>query len=78
MLDMPKEAKFINAGAGSVQRFDLENGDILLPIYFKAEKDKYYRVTVLRCSFRRQHTEATSNKAMIWASNPGAACMSRR
>jgi hypothetical protein len=50
-LDMPKDAKFINAGAGSVQRFDLENGDILLPIYFKAEKDKYYRTTVLRCSF---------------------------
>lgn len=50
-LAMPKEEKFINAGAGSVQRFDLENGDILLPIYFKAEKDKYYRTTVLRCSF---------------------------
>jgi len=50
-LAMPKEAKFFNAGAGSVQRFDLESGDILLPIYFKAEKDKYYRTTVLRCSF---------------------------
>lgn len=50
-LAMPKEAKFVNAGAGSVQRFDLENGDILLPIYFKAEKDKYYRTTVMRCSF---------------------------
>lgn len=50
-LEMPKEAQFFNAGAGSVQRFDLENGDILLPIYFKAEKDKFYRVTVLRCSF---------------------------
>jgi hypothetical protein len=48
---MPDDVKFINAGAGSVQRFDLENGDILLPIYFKAEKDKYYRTTVLRCSF---------------------------
>ena len=50
-LEMPKDAKFVNAGAGSVQRFDLENGDILLPIYFKAEKDKFYRTTVLRCSF---------------------------
>jgi lysophospholipase L1-like esterase len=50
-LTMPNEAKFFNAGAGCVQRFDLENGDILLPIYFKAEKDKFYRVTVLRCSF---------------------------
>ncbi len=50
-LAMPKEAKFFNSGAGCVQRFDLENGDILLPIYFKSEKDKYYHTTVLRCSF---------------------------
>jgi lysophospholipase L1-like esterase len=50
-LQMPDEPKFFCAGAGCVQRFDLENGDILLPIYFKAEKDKYYRTTVLRCSF---------------------------
>jgi lysophospholipase L1-like esterase len=50
-LQMPNEPKFFCAGAGCVQRFDLENGDILLPIYFKAEKDKYYRTTVLRCSF---------------------------
>jgi lysophospholipase L1-like esterase len=50
-LQMPDEPKFFCAGAGCVQRFDLENGDILLPIYFKAEKDKFYRTTVLRCSF---------------------------
>jgi lysophospholipase L1-like esterase len=53
-LEMPAEAKFFSAGAGSVQRFDLENGDVLLPIYFKGEKDKYYRVTVLRCAFDGQ------------------------
>ncbi|QIF05126.1 GDSL-type esterase/lipase family protein [Roseimicrobium sp. ORNL1] len=51
MLDMPAEDKFYNSGAGCVQRVDLENGDILLPIYFQAKGDKYYRVTVLRCSF---------------------------
>jgi len=50
-LPMPEGPKFYNAGAGSVQRVDLENGDILLPIYFKAKGDKYYRVTVLRCQF---------------------------
>lgn len=50
-LAMPEDAKFYNSGSGCVQRFDLENGDILLPIYFKAKEDKYYRVTVLRCSF---------------------------
>lgn len=50
-LEMPKEAKFFNSGAGCVQRYDLENGDILLPVYFKGEGDKYYSVTVLRCRF---------------------------
>ncbi len=50
-LKMPDDPKFYNSGAGCVQRFDLENGDILLPVYFKAETDKYYRVTVLRCAF---------------------------
>jgi hypothetical protein len=48
---MPDEAKFFNSGAGCAQRFDLENGDILLPIYFKAKEDKHYQVTVLRCAF---------------------------
>lgn len=51
VFPLPGGAKFFNAGAGSVQRVDLENGDILLPIYFRAEKEKFYRVTVLRCSF---------------------------
>jgi len=50
-LPMPTDPKFYNAGAGCVQRVDLENGDILLPIYFMARGDKYYRVTVLRCTF---------------------------
>jgi lysophospholipase L1-like esterase len=50
-LALPDDPKFHSAGAGCVQRFDLENGDILLPIYFKGQKDKFYRVTVLRCRF---------------------------
>lgn len=51
VLGMPEDAKFFNSGAGCTQRVDLENGDILLPIYFQGKGDKYYRVTVLRCSF---------------------------
>ncbi|MBE7495505.1 MAG: exo-alpha-sialidase [Verrucomicrobiaceae bacterium] len=50
-LEMPDEPQFHSAGAGSVQRVDLDNGDILLPVYFKGKADKYYSVTVLRCSF---------------------------
>lgn len=51
-LPMPEpDGKFFNAGAGSVQRIDLPDGDILLPIYFRGQDEKHYRVTVLRCAF---------------------------
>lgn len=50
-LKMPEDAKFENAGAGCVQRVDLQNGDILLPIYFGTQTDKDKRVTVVRCTF---------------------------
>lgn len=50
-LKMPDVPKFENAGAGCVQRVDLDNGDILLPVYFKALTDQQYSVTVVRCSF---------------------------
>ena len=52
-LEMPDSKTFFNAGAGSVQRVDLPNGDILLPIYFKDDnpKERCYSVTVLRCRF---------------------------
>lgn len=51
MIELPAEAKFGNAGAGCVQRFDLPNGDILLPIYFAEIGAGRYSTTVLRCSF---------------------------
>jgi hypothetical protein len=50
-VEMPDAEKFHSAGAGSVQRLDLPNGDILLPIYFKSAAQKTYRSTVLRCAF---------------------------
>ncbi len=50
-IEMPDEAKFRNAGAGSVQRVDLANGDILLPIYFKEIGKTQYATTVMRCEF---------------------------
>jgi hypothetical protein len=50
-VDMPDDPKFYNAGAGSTQRVDLPNGDILLPIYFKAQGDNVAASTVLRCRF---------------------------
>jgi hypothetical protein len=50
-LPMPDPDKFHSAGAGSVQRLDLANGDILLPIYFKSRDQQHYRSTVLVCKF---------------------------
>ena len=52
-LEMPDNRKFYNAGAGSVQRVDLPDGDILLPIYFKGDSrtERCYSATVLRCRF---------------------------
>ena len=50
-LEMPDHPRFKNAGAGSVQRLDLPNGDVLLPIYFKEKRRTCYGATVLRCTF---------------------------
>ncbi|HSJ00832.1 MAG TPA: hypothetical protein VK956_00210, partial [Verrucomicrobium sp.] len=50
-LEMPPEAKFGSSGAGCVQRLDLPNGDILLPVYFKNPEARQTSVTVLRCQF---------------------------
>ncbi len=50
-LELPDRPQFKNCGAGSVQRFDLPNGDILLPVYLKEPKQTQYSVSVLRCGF---------------------------
>lgn len=50
-MKMPDDPKFSCGGAGSTQRVDLENGDILLPIYSKSIPDKAYFTTVVRCKF---------------------------
>ncbi len=49
-LKMPDGDKFFNSGAGCVQRYDLDDGNTLLPISFRP-KGKNSRVTVCRCSF---------------------------
>lgn len=51
VLALPGEARFYNAGAGSVQRVDLPNGEILLPFYFKGHEESSYRCAVMRCTF---------------------------
>jgi hypothetical protein len=54
MLEMPDDPRFANAGAGCTQRYDLPNGDILLPISFKQPEDKLHSTTVVRCRFDGQ------------------------
>ena len=49
-LKMPDSDKFYNAGAGCAQRYDLDDGIILLPISFRPN-GKNSRVTVCKCSF---------------------------
>lgn len=50
-VGMPDEARFFNAGAGSVQRVDLEDGSLLIPIYHSGKGEKAARVSVMRCRF---------------------------
>ncbi len=49
-LVMPGGSKFAAAGAGCVQRFDCDDGTILLPFYFQPP-NKNSHVAVMRCRF---------------------------
>jgi glycerophosphoryl diester phosphodiesterase len=50
-LAMPNVDRFVNCGAGSVQRYDLPDGNILLPVYFKSPEATQFSVTVCLCRF---------------------------
>lgn len=50
-LEMPREERYFNCGAGCVQRLDLPNGDILLPVHYRSATEERYRTAVLRCRF---------------------------
>ena len=52
-LEMPggREGPYFSAGAGSTQRVDLPDGDILLPIYYRAAGERFSSVAVARCAF---------------------------
>ena len=49
-LEMPDKLRFVDAGAGSTQRLDLQDGTILLPIYFRPQHENSL-ITVVRCAF---------------------------
>jgi hypothetical protein len=54
-MPMPEDPKYYSSGPGCSQRVDLPNGDILLPIYFRAKGSRAYSATVLRCTFDGTH-----------------------
>ncbi|MCH9655755.1 MAG: exo-alpha-sialidase [Planctomycetes bacterium] len=50
-MSMPDVPEFENCGSGSAQRFDLDDGTILLPVYFKKKTAKQYSSAVVLCDF---------------------------
>ena len=51
-VDLPDLPQFKNCSAGCAQRYDLPNGDVLLPVYFRPNPtNSDHRVTVVRCTF---------------------------
>ncbi len=50
-VKLPDEPRFKCAGSGSQQRWDLPNGDILLPVYLNAPGAPQYASIVIRCRF---------------------------
>ncbi|NLE38935.1 MAG: exo-alpha-sialidase [Pirellulaceae bacterium] len=50
-LTMPERDDFLHAGAGSTQRYDLPDGDILLPIYYRRPDAVNSFATIVRCRF---------------------------
>lgn len=50
-VEMPDKPEFYSSGAGCTQRVDLPNGDILLPVYFKAKGAPCSSSAVMRCQF---------------------------
>ena len=59
-LEMPEGERFHDAGAGCTQRYDLADGTILLPFYYRPPKQNS-RVSVARCSFDGQTLQFLEN-----------------
>ena len=51
LLKMPDEERFFACGNGCGQSVELDNGDLLVPVYFKAPGDRCSSSMVMRCSF---------------------------
>jgi hypothetical protein len=67
-LQMPGGDKFYDAGAGCVQRFDMDDGTILLPVYFRPS-GRNSRVTVCKCAFNGRELRYLSHGTELELNN---------
>ncbi len=81
-MDMPDmDGLFFCSGAGCTQRFDLENGDILLPIHFKPRAGHSaggatppLMTTVCRCRFDGTTLSYVEHGTELSSPEPGSLC----
>ncbi len=75
-LEMPDNRAFFNSGSGSVQRVDLPDGDILLPVYFKSDSktEQCYSATVLRCRFDGEALSYVEHGTVLRLDTPRGYC----
>jgi len=74
VVEMPDAEKFYSAGAGSTQRVDLPNGDLLIPVYYKAKADRTYSTTVMRCRFDGQRLSYVEHGSELKCAVPRGFC----
>jgi hypothetical protein len=68
-LTMPAGQKFHFARAGCSQRLDLQDGDILLPIYFHSQGSSTSYAAVVRCTFDGTHLRYVEHGTELTVTN---------
>ncbi len=74
-MEMPDEPRFQNSGAGCVQRFDLEDGTILLPLCYRPQMEVAHMETVsARCRFDGETLELLELGNTLACEDPRGLC----
>ncbi|MCG3150068.1 MAG: hypothetical protein PCFJNLEI_03537 [Verrucomicrobiae bacterium] len=77
IVNLPDRPDFINTGAGCAQRYDLEDGTILLPFSFKPVSDNWHAVmstTVMRCAFDGRELRYLEHGSELTVPEPRGLC----
>ncbi len=59
-IEMPDSVKYFDCGSGCSQCYELDNGELLIPISFREEGTVKTKVTVIRCSFDGEEIKVLS------------------